>query len=580
MEFQIVSPERSSDFNPSNFTKFIDEELVIPAGSSIHMNSCILRIPSGVLLTSDQVVALSIDDEDTFGGITGLLVEQIESDGSPQNNRLLFESVHSGISACISESNINSSYTANQTLEEGLPDRLGLLSNPIYVSVEQDDYNNNGCSVGMTYDATQKIIYQSAVSNAETNSFFLNPVKYFQGTKISTYLTETTDPFGEDFPNVHWNLFNHDTGNLLNINDVKNIIGTSAQFCIGFYGNQFGNDDSVGTGARTSQTSIVNVPTSGGFNIPTSFACLFLEYDGTDVWASFHVASNPSIGEISDWDKQQYSIDTMTQVSRVNLEDFMTIDQPLIFKGVVYGYPDASNLFVNFGVSIHGDTTPLFESSPVDERFFNGLGYSTTTIKRSQILNSFCSFNVQNIGCKLYTDSIAQDQAIVNRYQLVVGSQLGPFFNNYSGEEPTILDTRYPTAIEGDAGDVETNNIWYRWDIKDILSTRSYAIRLNNFPINVMKTNQTIEHKGYMQPILGVVPAPFEEDEVDLNLDNYTGYNIRKYEPLFIQSKKLKNQDFIVNRFDIQVVDLYTDKEAPEINRLCVNFTIVSPEKK
>ena len=591
MEFQLVASSKTSTGEKAyRYTKFLDDEVIIPANSSIHLNHATLGKTEGVKFREEQTLSLSWAVSDTLGGVsTGSLTQPsltISADNYTYDQ--LRDEIRDGINTILSN---NSNYLANYRYGEVVKNGeelygvLGQSLNPY--APDTTTFAEAGISIGTSLiDDDFPLVFSDVASGVSPNAFYLDPYPYFHVNQV--YKNDENIYITDNVPSVAFSL-NEETAGTLSPADFINKTaseGVSARLYCGLYGQQYALSDDVGTGTRTNGTTIQNVPGEDFADVPTMFLCAGIEtYDG-EVYARIYWPRSSTNGTITNWNSQQVSIDEMKLVKQYPLDK--TSDDDINITIQTYckdEYEDEKDIY--FVVSfIYGDNVETFDSGEdLDLKypyaFFTGLDATgNNTILRSQLaFHPAIATNIQNYGATLISENsmVSDTDFIIRKFNYSASDELAKVLKFYSGF--SILDVSniiYPNVEPITPYNPRTG---LNLEFQDIFRLLSYVIRIKNLPIETYKTNYNRDQRGYRQAIVGVVPTPYQNllssSVISSGNQNYVNAT---YNPPYPLMKNMKNQELVLNRFDIEITDLLDDTLAEDIEECAINFTITPPK--
>ena len=101
----------------------------------------------------------------------------------------------------------------------------------------------------------------------------------------------------------------------------------------------------------------------------------------------------------------------------------------------------------------------------------------------------------------------------------------------------------------------------------------SYSIYLKGLPINNFKNTNTNRSGGFSKQILANVPVPFKD-----SLQHFSVKSTALFQPDNPVVTHLYNQDMVINKFEVEIKRMNDDKDANEIEKSVINFTIIPPD--
>ena len=602
MEIQLVSKDRlSTDPNDTacRFTKFFDEDITIPANSKINLNSATFERFEGAYIDETETLSVIIDSTDTLGGAPSSTYSVSFPRGTYTNSQIQskFEEVLQDV--IDGSSTATSLKVQSDVYDDEL--RVGFVpedypSEPITSSV----FSSAGISVGCAFDDPLDSVYASSGTSQWVTSFYVHD---FDQPILQTY----EDSDYDELPGSVYIFNDISGGGPLTSQDLidKSGAGTSAQVFGGFYSSTYADDDTVGTGTRTNSTAIAYVDVGRSpvsdytLTVPTSFFSFMLrrgvDGSGTDtVFLDTYVASNNTQGKIMDWDNMKYSIDSMELVTSSDLRiDIKEVDlntvlyfKLTLYRNFVSQTDDERNYFypyIQMANSASEDIT-VFDGRDYDiyfsKDFLTGLGYGTAAFKSSQLLQSFFSTNIQNVGTAIVTDALPAASSNFLRYKFTMGPQVAKSLGVYVDADTNYTTSYiYPQALEEDFDETRPR-VLFPLGFSSTYKFESYVIRIKNIPLNNFKTNAKKDQRGYKQAILATVPTPFSDTSVDTTITtSSTPYLGSAYEPHYPHIINLNNQKMTLNRFDIEITRLKDDSLAEDLYHSTINFSIIPPDE-
>ena len=103
--------------------------------------------------------------------------------------------------------------------------------------------------------------------------------------------------------------------------------------------------------------------------------------------------------------------------------------------------------------------------------------------------------------------------------------------------------------------------------------SKSYSIFLKGLPLNNYKNTDSHRSGGFGKQILANVPIPFKD-----SLEHFDIKTTGTYSPNTPIVSELYNQDMVVNKLEVSIKDMATDKDATEIENSVINLTIQPPD--
>jgi len=612
MEIQLVSQFGDE---ASRFTKFLDEEIIIPPKSQIYLNHTTLSKYKGVNLTEEENLIMVIPDENTFGGGITLLQGTCVIPPDNYTTLELANIMETKFNSIINDNSNLNGYTAynnvplypNSITDSDKKTKVGIVNLPKTQYVNQDVFNNAPINLNNTFTETANITFPEAgviganIASTGISSFFMHPSKYFMGNQVydkdSLIQDEDKNAFSSDcyvFPTF-------DVGTPLTLQKfwtLQNQTGNPSQYNFGFYSKEYSAESTVGIGNRTDSTAVINVPitkdgTNTGLSAPTAFISCNIRTHATggvsNVYADLLIARDTE--NLTEWTTMQREITSMEVIQSVNLTEIYGLNSSVnfqfgIYRDMITSSPDSQEIyrpyFITRTKNLNLTSENLFDKSDIriPVAFLNGLGYTTDIIKSSQLLNAFLSTNMDLVGGFLGVKTFQSDynavSSIIRKWSLKTEKNILEVFGEVNNSTETILPNRFPNT---QIFNFYREKVIYSLYDSDVFRTKSYAVRLNNFPIQSYKTNQNKNQKGYKQSILGIIPTPFQTIQ-DTNLPSELSNDLVQatYVSQYPHIKNLDNQEFIVNRFDIEIVDLTTDYLARDLRQTSLNFTILPGE--
>ena len=228
-----------------------------------------------------------------------------------------------------------------------------------------------------------------------------------------------------------------------------------------------------------------------------------------------------------------------------------------------------------------------------------GIDYTTGTsadkIKKLRTqaypFSVYCSSSVAQEGFTLVGYDQINDTDLtkppirVERYALRASSALANVLNL-----PPIIDTNVAHIAPihqiyfPDTRDIQSMFLNFSRDFNFDWKGTSYSIFINGLPLKNFKNTETTDtngssrgkNGGYSKSILANIPAPFRDS---ILIDETHKQELTAvYEPNYQIMNNLYNQTMITNNFDIEIKNSANDKEASEITRSIINFTILPPD--
>ena len=590
MEIQVVSPKGPGS---SRFKKFFDEDIVIEKNSKIYLNHAILTKSEGVSFVTDQTFSLVFTQADVFGDLdlTNISLSFTIPEGSYTYNDLK-TLIIDGLETMATFNNLPvpaaitnfSAYSGQEMINtENENQYFGFITNDDEFGITPTNFALAPIAISVT--RTDDKIASNAVNDVNFNSFYMHDDPYF----FNTYLNDISNENIIELPQIIFSLYA--SGTRVSCGDFILDVGSKCSF--GFYGREYADEASVGTGTRTDSAAIVNVPSDAGTgDYPTMFFECSVEYGLNALGAAtcflniFGCFSTVQ-GVSRNWDKQQYEINEMRLITRIDLVDtvFISRDEPLSFGLGSYVTSKKSpsyRVYPFVTIITHSGNHVLFNGFDVgvyfNSNFFNGLGTSTSVIKLSQRAFHPCfSTNRQNLGCQFYGNVplLADDSVIIRRLRYSATNDLAKtlgFFDSSSTTGSSTSSLFLPNAIPQDITELNALPSVF----EDFYRLQSYVIKINNLPIQSYKTSEVEENKGYKQSILATIPTPFQnvtfENRINLSGNDYLSTTFNSFYPLI---KEMRNQRITTNFFDFEIVRLSDDKLATDLDQIAINFTIV-----
>jgi len=590
MEIQVVSPK---GVGSSRFKKFFDEDIVIEKNSKIYLNHAILTKSEGVSFVTDQTFSLVFTQADVFGDLdlTNISLSFTIPEGSYTYNALKTTIVanletmarFNNLPTPVAITNF-SAYSGQEMINtENEKGYIGFITNNDEYVVDATNFALAPISIGIT--RTDDRIASNLPDDVNFNAFYMHNDPYF----FNTYLNDKSDENIIELPQIVFALYAGTT----KVSCGDFIADPGGKCAFGFYGREYADEASVGTGTRTDSAAIVNVPGDAGTgDYPTMFFECSVEHGtnalGADTcFLNIFGCYSTVRGVIRNWNKQQYEINEMKLITRIDLVDtvFISRDEPLSFGLGTYVSSKKSpsyRVYPFVTMLTHSGNHVLFNGFDVgvylNSNFFNGLGTSTSIIKLSQRAFHPCfSTNRQNLGCRFYGNVplLADDSVIIRRLRYSATDDLAKTLGFYDSSSTTGSSTSslfLPNAIPTDITELNALPSVF----EDFYRLQSYVIKINNLPIQSYKTTEVEENKGYKQSILATIPTPFQntafENRINLSGNDYISTTFNSYYPLI---KEMRNQRITTNFFDFEIVRLSDDKLATDLDQIAINFTIM-----
>jgi hypothetical protein len=580
-EIQLISPAGSDSAisirNATRFKKFFDDDIVIEPNSKIFLNHAIFSKHESVVFSEDEIFTLTYVQADTYGSFVAPTQSFTITEGVYTYSQLQ-EKIVEGLNTCLPNAAYDVFDEQNPDSEEGF---IGF--EPTKDTTVIDTIAAAPISLDVAFDADTLTISQNVADAAEFTSFFMGQDPYFHGSVM------TQKPIdAQTHPVTRFSLREGDFS--LTLDDLLNE-ATSPKIAIGFYGKSYALDDTVGDGSRTDETAIELV-SDGVLNVPTMFFEAVIRRKAVPggggvngIYMDFMIAqdTNTPQGTIKGWTDQKFQINRMSPITNgVRLDDG-SIDLHESLKFDVYTYQLGwestfeTQARTYFAVDYVGGNQriKLFDSYDSAEyaplAFFTELGSGTAVFKESQLPFYPCfSTNINQFGTTIRFAKVANDSFIVRKLTYSATRELAKAIGLKDGAR-----TIYPNPAQPEEYD---NQVAIPSTFEDFYRMESYAIRLNNIPIQAYKTNETKGNRGYKQNILAVIPTPFQqadrESRVNIDGQDYLSTTYNSYYPM---PKDMKNQRLVVNHFDVEVIRLSDDTQALDLNQVALNFSIVPP---
>ena len=591
MEIELVSQKGSE---ASRYTKFLDDEIVIPANSSIQLNHVVLEKTEGANFSTNQTMNLVIENSDTYGGVGDLHGTSISISEGYHTYRSLRTKIKADfrtLLATVPNNKFSEPYlfSLGRIQNGDVKDVLGGFTRVgLYSGTSQANFTVAGISIANAW-VDDDIVYSNAASNATANSFYLHPDAYFHETQIFSD-AEKVNP---GIPGCNFQPWDVGVSGPVTINKIiakSTAEGVSTQMYFGFYGQQYSELDTVGSGSRTGNGSIVTVPSSHNlFNIPTMFyVCSIHDFNGV-VFSDTYICKDTNYEDPRDWEDQKNPIAHLQLMTHVNLSTVFDGDSDLEVN--LQSYVDCQDTSWQTNPKVYirtvitdGNTDMVFDSKDnsryFSHGFFNGLGYSTEDIKRSQkAFHPAFSTNILQYGINMQGACMEEPTtSIIRRYKLSATEELAKVLGIYQNTTDTSTSNYlYPNFLYSSI--LKEDNM-FSFLFQDVFKTGSYVVRLNNLNIATYKTNKNKNQRGYKQSILGVIPTPFADLTMTTPLDqDNQSYLSSTYNFRYPHVKQLDNQEIVLNRFDVEITSLDDDTVAEDLDFSSINFTII-PGKK
>lgn len=343
------------------------------------------------------------------------------------------------------------------------------------------------------------------------------------------------------------------------------------------------------TGATSASTvGAVVLTTTNSDLVPTAFLAVEIfteELQGAiEVLGRVLIADNSTTGTPKLWTTQKKAIDTMKPLRTFNVADVFQSDEQINFifssfvEGATLGTNTADIQYEIVADSI-GGKVKVIDSKTIGEEFFSGffegLGRSTAPFRASQLpFSPIIATNSINHGAECDLSSISNSgippEAIVKSYQITFTQELADVF----GVPGTLKSPEvFPNCYNNSYGGKKALNLL---NFERAYRLQSYAVRILNLPIMTYKNVNKRQARGYKQPILHTLPAPFSNDSETsiLTIDEGDLVSVA-HQPRFQMIKRLENQRIATNYFDVLITHLEDDTPATEIEASAFNFTII-----
>jgi len=151
---------------------------------------------------------------------------------------------------------------------------------------------------------------------------------------------------------------------------------------------------------------------------------------------------------------------------------------------------------------------------------------------------------------------------IIDNYQLTFNKSLEKVF--LQANTPKL----FPNFV------FRRTDLFYERNLSLEWQTKNYTILLNNLPIQNYKNVEEKRQPAYQKAVLANIPAPFgiSANLVEPNNDNMELVSVyQPYNPIITD---LRNQELVLNNFDVRIVDMENESTAGEIISSIINFTI------
>lgn len=592
-EIQLISPAGSDSAisirNATRFKKFFDDDIVIEPNSKIYLNHAIFSKHESVVFSQDETFTLTIEQDNVYGNLSAGLVLSFTVPEGVHTYSELKTKIKDGIAGIIANTTNGGTFNAYESLDKSNPEDdlpyLGFYPKTSISRSTATDFGVAPIKIGVAHSAFPlNIVNQNVASNANFVSFYMASKPYFHG---QVYTQE--DIFERIITRaVDFNLVKGNT-NLTIATILADEGAISPKISFGLYGKEYATDDTVGTGTRTNAGAITLVQdfADATLTFPTMFLQWVVDVREDDlgakkVFLNLYLARSTAQGSIPNWQQQQEEINTVKNILSVNLSESENIGENdhLDFRFFTYQYQPQVGFRTSpetfFGLRfVGGRDILIFDSREVgislQDGFFMDLD-DTDIRRRSQRPFYPCvSTNFNTYGGKIKWNSLSDDDTVIVRRMdysasLELSKAIGlkdgttTIFPNPANSSQLIPRVAIPATFED----------YYRME--------SYAIRLNNIPIQAYKTNETKGNRGYKQNILAVVPTPFQqadrESRVNIDGQDYLSSTYNAYYPM---PKDMKNQRLVVNHFDVEVIRLSDDTQALDLNQVALNFSILPP---
>ena len=219
----------------------------------------------------------------------------------------------------------------------------------------------------------------------------------------------------------------------------------------------------------------------------------------------------------------------------------------------------------------------------------HGLDYSVGDQARRQVkIDSMRPFNpfyaaTNKAVSRLFLRGAGYDKtaengvptAMINCYRFVCDSEMAAILKfDKTGD---VIDDGNMTFTDGYSGyffpwsqNIQSHNLVYLNSVSLDWRNESYSIMINNLPIKNFKNASKHTNGGYSKPILGNVPAPFQNASNEREVTAV-------FQPNYKAVSELYNQAFTTNFFDVQIRRVNSERPATELLKSVVNFTIAPP---
>lgn len=580
--------------NATRFKKFFDDDIIIEPNSKIFLNHAIFSKHESVVFTQAETFTLSFAQADVYGNLkpADLKLSFEIPEGVYTYNELVVK-IQEGLNTIRTGS--ADAFSAYESFNRNNRDNgepfIGYEAKRTPVRIDAAQFAASPISIGVQLLAGT-VVQKNTADAAEIDSFFMFPRPYYHAGIFDTRQSEHLTAPGSNFILYQGTKF-------LTIQSILDDAKADIKVCMGFYGRQYALDDTVGTGTRTNAGGITLLEQRGlaARKAPTMFFECVLEkrLNGAGfvtVFLDIYEVYSSDDRALSQWTTQQKEMSKLSLLASIDLtgQDLpvpLGLDDPLAFELSTYStiYDSKSTFVTWFRVDYSGtgvsNKITLFDSfnRNVGARlsFFTGLGTGSDVIKESQIpFNPCFGTNADGVGVAMQINDVPNlesNAVLIRKMTYSATSELGKVLGLKPGGSKQIFpnpaqSTEFSTVTAIPA----TFEDYYRME--------SYAVRLNNIPIQSYKTNESKDERGYKQNILSIIPTPFQtataESRVNIDGEDYISSTYNAYYPI---EKHLKNQRLVVNHFDVEIIRMSDDTPALDLNQVAINFSIVPGEK-
>ena len=176
-------------------------------------------------------------------------------------------------------------------------------------------------------------------------------------------------------------------------------------------------------------------------------------------------------------------------------------------------------------------------------------------------------------------------------WDMVIYTELDKTANNSTDDKPATIIDNYTLSFNEPLQKVflqkatpklfpnfvfRRTDLFYSRNFSLEWRTKNYSILLNNLPIQNYKNVSEKRQPAYQKAVLANIPAPFGIESNLVEPKNDEAELVAVYQPYNAIITDLRNQELIVNNFDVRIVDMENESTATEIVSSIINFTIKS----